>query len=36
MSGETVLVELNDKDRPSKLSPANDPNYFAIIMPMSL
>jgi DNA polymerase-3 subunit beta len=36
MSGDTAFVELNDKDRPCKLSQQDDPNYFAIIMPMSL
>ena len=36
MSGDTVFVELNDKDRPCRLVQQNDPNYFAIIMPMSL
>jgi len=36
MTGDTVLVELNDKDRPCRLFQKEDPNYFAIIMPMSL
>jgi len=36
MTGDTVLLELNDKDRPCRLMPADDPNYFGIIMPMSL
>jgi DNA polymerase III sliding clamp (beta) subunit (PCNA family) len=36
MTSETVFVELNDKDRPCRLVQADDPNYFAIIMPMSL
>jgi DNA polymerase-3 subunit beta len=36
MAGDTVFVELNDKDRPCRLMQQNDPNYFAIIMPMSL
>ena len=36
MSGDTVLVELNDKDRPCRLVQQDDPNYSAIIMPMSL
>ncbi len=36
MAGDTVFIELNDKDRPCKLSQQDDPNYFAIIMPMSL
>ncbi len=36
MSGDTVFLELNDRDRPCRLMPQEDPNYFAIIMPMSL
>ncbi len=36
MSGDTVLLEMNDKDRPCRLVQQDDPNYFAIIMPMSL
>jgi DNA polymerase-3 subunit beta len=36
MSGETALLEMNDKDRPCRLLQQDDPNYFAIIMPMSL
>jgi DNA polymerase III subunit beta len=36
MAGDTVFVELNDKDRPCRLVQQDDPNYFAIIMPMSL
>ncbi len=36
MEGEEVLLELNDRDRPCRLMDENDPNYFGIIMPMSL
>jgi len=36
MEGEEVLLELNDKDRPCRLMDVADPNYFGIIMPMSL
>jgi DNA polymerase-3 subunit beta len=36
MPGDTVLVELNDKDRPCRLVSRDDPDYFAIVMPMSL
>jgi DNA polymerase III subunit beta len=36
MSGDTVFMELNDKERPCRLVQQGDPNYFAIIMPMSL
>jgi len=36
MSSDTVYLELNDKDRPCRLVQQDDPNYFAIIMPMSL
>lgn len=36
MSGDTVFLELNDKDRPCRLVQQDDPNYFGIIMPMSL
>ncbi|MGQ9688092.1 MAG: DNA polymerase III subunit beta [Desulfobaccales bacterium] len=36
MSGDTVFLELNDKERPCRLMPQDDPDYFAIIMPMSL
>lgn len=36
MSGDTVYLEINDKDRPCRLMAADDPHYFGIIMPMSL
>lgn len=36
MTGETVFLELNDKDRPCRLISQEDPDYFGIIMPMSL
>jgi DNA polymerase-3 subunit beta len=36
MTGEEVVLEMNDKDRPCRLLDKDDPNYFGIIMPMSL
>ena len=36
MTGETVFLEVNEKDRPCRLMDKDDPGYFAIIMPMSL
>jgi DNA polymerase III sliding clamp (beta) subunit (PCNA family) len=36
MTEDVVFLELNDRERPCKLSQQDDPNYFAIIMPMSL
>lgn len=36
MKGDTVFLELNDKDRPCRLVDEADPDYFGIIMPMSL
>jgi len=36
MTGETVLMEVNEKDRPCRIIDKEDPNYFSIIMPMSL
>jgi len=36
MTGEAALLDMNDKDRPCRLMDKDDPNYFAIIMPMSL
>ncbi len=36
MTGEEVVLEVNDKDRPCRLMAKDDPNYFGIIMPMSL
>jgi DNA polymerase III subunit beta len=36
MSGEEVLLEMNDKDRPCRLMDKDDPSYYAIVMPMSL
>ena len=36
MTGEEVILEMNDKDRPCRLMDKDDPNYFGIIMPMSL
>jgi DNA polymerase-3 subunit beta len=36
IASEVVLLELNDRDRPCRLVPQDDPHYFSIIMPMSL
>jgi DNA polymerase-3 subunit beta len=36
MEGDEVFLEVNDKDRPCRLMAKDDPNYFGIIMPMSL
>lgn len=36
MTEDVVFLELNDRERPCKLLQQDDPNYFAIIMPMSL
>ncbi len=36
MTGDVVFLELNDQERPCRLVQQEDPNYFAIIMPMSL
>jgi DNA polymerase III subunit beta len=36
MTEDTVFLELNDRERPCRLVQQDDPNYFAIIMPMSL
>ncbi len=36
MDGEQVLLEVNDRDRPCRLMAKDDPQYFGIIMPMSL
>jgi len=36
MHGDTVYLEINDKDQPCRLMAQDDPNYFGIIMPMSL
>jgi DNA polymerase III sliding clamp (beta) subunit (PCNA family) len=36
MTGDVVFLELNDQERPCRLVQQDDPNYFAIIMPMSL
>jgi DNA polymerase III sliding clamp (beta) subunit (PCNA family) len=36
MTGEAAVLDMNDKDRPCRLMDKDDPNYFAIIMPMSL
>ncbi len=36
MTGEEVVMEMNDKDRPCRIMDKGDPDYFGIIMPMSL
>jgi len=36
MEGEEVLLELNDQDRPVRLTDGDDPHYFGVIMPMAL
>lgn len=36
MTSEEVVLQLNDKDRPCRLTDKDDPDYFGIIMPMSL
>jgi DNA polymerase-3 subunit beta len=36
MTGEEVVLEMNDKDRPCRIMDKGDPDYFGIIMPMSL
>jgi DNA polymerase-3 subunit beta len=36
MTGDEVVLNMNDKDRPCRLMDKDDPSYFAIIMPMSL
>jgi DNA polymerase-3 subunit beta len=36
MDAEEVVLEVNDRDRPCRLTSKGDPGYFTIIMPMSL
>lgn len=36
MTGEEVILNMNDKDRPCRLMDKDDSDYFGIIMPMSL
>jgi len=36
VKSEEVLLELNDQNRPVRLTDGNDPNYFGVIMPMAL
>lgn len=36
MASEEVLLEVNDRERPCRLLAKGDPQYFSIIMPMSL
>ena len=35
MSGDKVVLGINEMDRPARLADPNDPHYFSIIMPMS-
>jgi DNA polymerase III subunit beta len=36
MAGDTVLLEINDRNRPCRLADQGDLHYFSIVMPMSL
>ncbi len=36
MTGERVVLEINEPDRPAKLSDQGDPHYFSLVMPMGL
>jgi len=36
MDADEVILEINDRDRPCRLTSKGDPGYFTIIMPMSL
>jgi DNA polymerase III sliding clamp (beta) subunit (PCNA family) len=36
MSGDTVFLEINDRDHPCRLMGQGDPHYFSLVMPMSL
>ena len=36
MGSDMVILELNEKDRPSRVVDQTDPHYFSIIMPWSL
>lgn len=36
MQSERVFLEINDKDKPCRLRGEDDPDYYCIIMPMSL
>jgi DNA polymerase-3 subunit beta len=35
MAGETVLLEINDAERPARLQDPSDPRYISIVMPLS-
>jgi DNA polymerase-3 subunit beta len=35
MTGERVVLEVNETERPARLSDPGDPHYFSLIMPMS-
>jgi DNA polymerase-3 subunit beta len=36
MPGDTVFLEINDRDHPCRLMGQGDPHYFSLVMPMSL
>jgi DNA polymerase-3 subunit beta len=36
MGGETLLLEINDRDHPCRIMDQGDPHYFSLVMPMSL
>lgn len=36
MTGERVLLEIVEPDRPAKLSDQGDPHYFSLVMPLGL
>jgi DNA polymerase-3 subunit beta len=35
MTSDQVVLEINETERPARLSDPNDPHYFSIVMPMS-
>jgi len=35
MTGDQVILEVNETDRPARFTDPNDPHYFSIVMPMS-
>jgi DNA polymerase III subunit beta len=36
MSGDTVCLEINDRERPCRLMEQGDPHYFSLVMPLTL
>jgi DNA polymerase-3 subunit beta len=36
MPGDTVFLEINDRDHPCRIMDQGDPHYFSLVMPMSL